>query len=135
MSTSSLTPSAFSNRGSDATWLNVFSFSKVDDCRDSKGFHESLAQQNWYSLRSILPFGNIDISRHILVLDTSVLTKSIWVGGSNMFSTLECFSFKLARPQDISRPLKVNFNFFESLYERAVGEQKHIVRSSFSHAN
>jgi hypothetical protein len=32
-------------------------------------------QTNMYSLRSILPFINMDISRHILVLDTSVFTK------------------------------------------------------------
>jgi hypothetical protein len=30
-----------------------------------------------YSLRPILLFANIDISRHILVIDTSVLAKSI----------------------------------------------------------
>jgi hypothetical protein len=31
--------------------------------------------RNEYSLRSILPFANTDISRHILVLDASVFTK------------------------------------------------------------
>jgi hypothetical protein len=29
-----------------------------------------------YSLRPIIPFANIDVSRHILVIDTSVLAKS-----------------------------------------------------------
>jgi hypothetical protein len=35
---------------------------------------ELLEQQ--YSLRSIILFANIDVSRHILVVDTSVLAKS-----------------------------------------------------------
>jgi hypothetical protein len=35
-----------------------------------------LIRQNSYSLRSIILFANIDVSRHILVVDTSVLAKS-----------------------------------------------------------
>jgi hypothetical protein len=40
-----------------------------------------------YSLRPIILFANVDVSRHILVIDTSVLAKSnIWVGGSKVLA-------------------------------------------------
>jgi hypothetical protein len=35
-----------------------------------------LSRKLYYSLRSIILFANIDVSRHILVIDTSVLAKS-----------------------------------------------------------
>jgi hypothetical protein len=33
-------------------------------------------ENKWFSLRPILLFANIDVSRHILLIDTSVLAKS-----------------------------------------------------------
>jgi hypothetical protein len=35
-----------------------------------------VVEDGWYSLRSIILFTNLDVSRHILVVDTSVLAKS-----------------------------------------------------------
>jgi hypothetical protein len=38
-------------------------------------FHGKMGQaiEHMYSLRSVLLFANIDVSRHILVIDTSIL--------------------------------------------------------------
>jgi hypothetical protein len=39
-------------------------------------YSDTDSRDNYYSLRPIILFANIDVSRHILVIDTSVFVKS-----------------------------------------------------------
>jgi hypothetical protein len=50
---------------------------EMDDKPTMSGrYHFIKPTKSWYSLRSIILFANIDVYRHILVVDTSVLAKS-----------------------------------------------------------